>query len=85
VILLDTMSWPAAHRPHVGNPSFIAPSIDLAVHFHRAAPSAEWLLCDTHAEIAEGGLMGCRSQVWSSDGLQLASGTCQLLCRPVGP
>jgi hypothetical protein len=54
----------------------------LAAHFHRAAPDAEWLLADGFAPVGEGGLIGCRTEVWTQNGKLLASGACQLLCRP---
>jgi acyl-CoA thioesterase-2 len=78
---LDTTMWPAAHGPHV-DPAYIAPNMDLAVQFHRAAPDDEWLLCDATAPLAEGGLVGCHARVWSESGRLLATGTSQLFCRP---
>ncbi len=87
VILLDTYQWPAAHRPHLhrgaDEAAFIAPNMDQAVHFHRAAPDSEWLLIDARGPVADGGLMGCESRVWSEDGLLVASATSNLLCREV--
>lgn len=81
LLYLDTMMWPAAHAAH-RDTAHVAPSIDLTTHFHRA-PASEWLLCDAHAPVAEGGLIGCRSRVWGEDGLLVASGTSQLFCRPL--
>ena len=81
LVVLDTFTWPAANAAHGPSP-FIAPNVDLAAHFHRAAPDSEWLLADGFAPVAEGGLIGCRTEVWSRDGKLLASGSCQLLCRP---
>jgi acyl-CoA thioesterase II len=81
LVLLDTYTWPAAHAAHGPSP-FIAPNVDLAVHFHRVAPTSDWLLGDGFAPVAAAGLIGCHTQVWTSDGTLLASGACQLLCRP---
>jgi len=81
LVLLDTYTWPAASASHGPSP-FIAPNVDLAAHFHRAAPDVEWLLADGFAPVAEGGLIGCRTEVWTQHGKLLASGACQLLCRP---
>jgi acyl-CoA thioesterase-2 len=81
LILLDTMMWPAACAPYPFPAPYVAPSIELSVQFHRAAPTCEWLLCDAQAPVATGGLIGCHSQVWSADGQLLATGTGQLLCR----
>jgi acyl-CoA thioesterase-2 len=82
LIGLDTMMWPAAARGHDPNPPYQAPSMDLAIQFHRAAPASEWLLCDAQSPIGTGGMLGCRSHVWDADGRLLATGTGQLLCRP---
>ena len=49
---------------------------------HRAAPDAEWLLCDAAAPIAQHGLIGGVARVWSAAGQLLASGGGQLFCRP---
>jgi acyl-CoA thioesterase len=82
LLLLDTMTWPAADQPHPWPPPYIAPSMDVAVQFHRAAPACEWLFCAAHAPVATGGLIGGNSQIWSADGRLLATGTSQLFCRP---
>ena len=75
------MMWPAAHGPPV-DPPYLAPNMDLAVQFHRAASEEEWLLSDATAPLAEGGLVGCHSRIWSESGRLLATGTSQLFCRP---
>jgi acyl-CoA thioesterase-2 len=87
VILLDTYQWPAAHRAHLhrgaNEPAFIAPNMDQSIHFHQPAPESEWLLIDAHGPVAQGGLMGCESRVWSEDGRLVASATSNLMCREV--
>jgi acyl-CoA thioesterase II len=83
LLLCDTMGWPAATRAHPWDIPWMAPNIDLAVQFHRAAPETDWLLIDAVAPVAEDGLIGFRTQVWSEAGSLLASGSGQLLCRPV--
>src|SRR5262245_3425041 len=82
LILADTLQWPAAFRAY-DDPPFMAPSIDLAVQFHRLVPDAEWLLGDAVSPVAADGLVGGRVAVWAPDGRLLASGASQLLCRPV--
>jgi acyl-CoA thioesterase len=82
LLLLDTMSWPAAVQPHPFPSPFVAPSMDVSVQFHQSAPRSEWLFCDARAPLANGGLIGAQSQVWSADGQLLATGINQLLCRP---
>ena len=83
VLLVDTMGWPAAMMAHTGDPSFVAPTIELSVRFHRLAPSSEWLFGRTSSPIATDGLIGSTAQVWAQDGTLVASGGQQMLCRPV--
>lgn len=82
LVLLDTMSWPAAVQPHPFPAPYVAPSMDVSVQFHRSAPRSEWLFCDTRAPLASGGLIGSQSNVWSDQGKLLATGASQLFCRP---
>jgi acyl-CoA thioesterase II len=84
LLLIDTMSWPAAVQPHP-NPEFQAPNLDVAVWFHRSDAESEWLLGDHDCPVAEGGLMGATGRVWSRDRRLLASGGSQLLCVPARP
>jgi acyl-CoA thioesterase II len=81
LVLIDTLAWPAGQRPHV-DPAFQAPNLDVGAWFHRGAPQEEWLLAEQECSIAEGGLLGARSRVWSRDGRLLASGGAQLFCIP---
>jgi acyl-CoA thioesterase len=85
LILADTMEWPAATRAHRAGQPWIAPSLDVAVRFHRAAPESAWLLSETAALVATEGLVGGSASVWSEDGQLLASGGQQMLCRPAVP
>lgn len=82
LILVDTLSWPAAcraHRPE-DNP-WMAPSLDLAARFHRVPPYGEWLLAEATADVAAEGLIGFHNRVWDERGRLVASGGGQLLCR----
>jgi len=81
LLLIDTLSWPAACQPHP-DAAFTAPNLDVCAWFHRLAPDAEWLLIDCDADVAEAGLMGTRARVWGADRRLLASGGAQLLCVP---
>jgi acyl-CoA thioesterase II len=83
LILVDTLSWPAACQAHrrEDNP-WMAPSLDLAARFHRVPPYSEWLLCEARADVATEGLIGFHDRVWDEDGRLIASGSGQLLCRP---
>jgi acyl-CoA thioesterase len=83
LVLLDTLMWPAASVRHSWPTPFIAPSIDVAIRFHRFASDEEWLLCDAHSHIAEDGLVAGTSSIWAQNAGLLASGGQQMLCRPV--
>jgi len=84
LICVDVVSWPAASRPHMyKQPNIIAPSMDLYVAFHDAAPADPWLLLDGHSTWAAGGLMNWTGNLWSSERRLVASGMGQLLCRTV--
>jgi acyl-CoA thioesterase-2 len=82
LILVDTLGWPSVQRWHVDH-TMIAPSIDIAVAFHRFRPDEPWLLAQATSRSAHGGIIGCEANVWSRDGALLATGISQLLCRPV--
>lgn len=84
LLLIDTMSWPAASQPYP-NSEFIAPNLDVSAWFHRLQPENEWLLGDHECAVAEAGLMGTSARVWSADRRLLASGGAQLLCVPAPP
>lgn len=83
LILVDTLSWPAACRAHRDDENpWMAPSLDLAARFHRAPPYGEWLLVEASADVADEGLIGFHNRVWDESGRLVASGGGQLLCRP---
>lgn len=82
LLLIDTMSWPAASLPHPDS-AYLAPNLDVTAWFHRGAPESDWLLVEHEARVAEGGLIGTVGRVFSRDGRLLASGGAQLLCMPV--
>lgn len=81
LLLIDTMSWPAAVQPHPRT-ELIAPNLDVAAWFHRAAPEAAWLLADHVSPVGEAGLLGTTGRIFAPDGRLLASGGAQLLCVP---
>jgi acyl-CoA thioesterase-2 len=84
LLMADLPSYPAAVRAHPGGPrSWVAPNLDLSVQFHRLAGLTEWLLATGTAPIADRGLIGFRSEVWTAEGVMVASGAGQLLCRTV--
>jgi acyl-CoA thioesterase-2 len=84
VVLVDTLSWPAAVRAHVPT-DWTAPSLDVMVWFHRAASDEPWLLAEHVAPVGHGGLIGTHGRVWTTEGALLASGGSQLFCIPPRP
>lgn len=85
LVLIDTLSWPAASEPHQPEPKFQAPNLDVTAWFHRPAHDAEWLLAEHRSPVGTNGLMGTESRIWSRDGRLLASGGAQLVCLPASP
>lgn len=82
LVVLDTLAWGSAWSAHPPDSGYIAPNLDLNVQFHRPAAGEEWLLGEGAAEVAEDGLIGFRSRIWSKGRRLLASASGQLLCRP---
>ncbi|MDP2950224.1 MAG: thioesterase family protein [Chloroflexota bacterium] len=85
LLLIDTLSWPAASLAHPWPHQFQGPNLDVTAWFHRFAPESDWLLADHHSPVAQAGLMGTTARIWSRDGRLLASGGAQLLCVPAAP
>ena len=84
-IAVDTFQWPAAARAYdAAGLTHIAPSLDLACHFHRMADTArsEWLFVEARAPVADEGLVGGTASVWDEHGRLLVSGGQQMLTRP---
>lgn len=84
LVLIDTLSWPAAAQPHPAA-AFRAPNLDVAAWFHRLDPTSEWLLAEHLAPVAEDALMGSTARVFGRDRRLLASGGAQLYCVPAAP
>jgi acyl-CoA thioesterase II len=83
LILIDTLQWPAHNRSLSAQPGYIAPSLDVSVWFHQPPGSAEWLLADVHAPMADKGLIHGAARLWSADGRLLATGGSNMLVTPV--
>lgn len=85
-VLVDTFQWPAAVRGHDGATlSYVAPSLDLTCYFHQDASASEWLLVEARSPVAGEGLVAGTSRVWDESGRLVASGSQQMLCRPIRP
>ncbi len=79
---LDFPGWNATIAAHPWPFHYLAPNLDLTVQFHRFAPESTWTLVEGIAPLAEAGIVGCVSRLWSEDGDLLATGTSQHMCRP---
>jgi acyl-CoA thioesterase len=79
---LDFPGWNATTSAHEWPFPFLAPNLDLMVQFHRFAPEETWMLADGVALLAEDGLVGCVSRLWTEDGRLLATGTSKHMSRP---
>lgn len=82
LLLIDTNGWPAAYGPYIEEQPLIAPSLDVAVQFHRDARESDLLLGEFEAPIATEAMIGTRGRVWDESGRLVASGGSQLLQRP---
>lgn len=69
-------------RAHLLHASHYAPTIELAVRFARPVVADEWLFNRARVPVSTGGLMLASGEVWTADGLLVATGGSTLLCRP---
>jgi len=79
---LDFPGWNATIAAHQWPFPFLMPNLDLTAQFHRFVPHDTWMLADGIALLAEDGLVGCVSRLWSEDGKLLATGTSKHISRP---
>lgn len=79
---LDFPGWNATIAAHQWPFRFLAPNLDLTVQFHRFVPQETWMLADGVALLADDGLVGCVSRLWSESGQLLATGTSHHMSRP---
>lgn len=74
VLLIDIGIWPAHWHRQPARGEYVAPSLDIWVHFHGGSPPGEWLLSDADADTSGHGLIGGRVRIWSEDGRAVATG-----------
>ena len=82
VFWIDFPGWNATIAAHKWPFPYLAPNLDLTIQFHRFAPRETWILADGVALLAEDGLVGCVSRLWSERGTLLATGTSNHMNRP---
>ena len=85
--LADGTFHDAIYRLVGGDPedyAYAMPTVELSVHFHRAAPSSDWLFCRARCDQAAAGLVTGSARFWSGEsGLLVASARSNLACRPI--
>jgi acyl-CoA thioesterase len=80
--LVDTMPPSAIQKLGPGFTPFIAPSLDLTVHFFSPGES-DWLLIDTHTRLAQAGYGSADVHVWDEDGTLVGFATQMWMFRKV--
>ena len=81
LIAVDAAMYPAAMFAYDTPFPYVAPSMDLVMSFHRAAPESEWVLADATSPLSQQALVAGAASVWSPDGRLLASAMQQMLQR----
>ena len=79
LVMIDTGPWPAFGRAFADPLGYVAPTLDVTAWFHTPLGEAEWFLADARADIAGGGLIHGTVDIWSDDGLPIATGGSNLL------
>jgi acyl-CoA thioesterase II len=80
VVGADIAQFPAVSRGFAAaDLTFIAPSLDLYVAFHRAALDEEWLILEGVGTGVCGRVAGARAQLWTRSGRLVATATQQML------
>lgn len=82
IIPIDTLLWPTHWRHRAERVDYMAPSLDLAVWFHDVPGASEWLLLETHSDVAGAGLIFGHARLWSQDGRLIATGASNMLHTP---
>jgi acyl-CoA thioesterase len=89
LILTDVSVFPTVATPFTPPLPFVAPTLDLTVHFHNYAPEEEWILIEGHGSAASEGLIAAETRLWTQAGEVLATGyghmTFQDLSVPSSP
>lgn len=82
LLWLDFPGWNATIAAHAWPFRYLTPNLDLTAQFHRFEPQQTWMLADGVTLVAEDGLVGCVTRLWSEDGKLLATGTSKHVNRP---
>ncbi len=74
-LLIDLGVWPGHWHRLSERAAYLAPSLDLTVHFHSVESAGDWLLSDADSDVSGNGLISGRVRMWSEDGRVLATGS----------
>lgn len=78
--IADMMPTSITQKMGVDAPRFIAPSLDLTVHFFEPVRT-DWILVSTHTRRARGGYASAEVELWTEDGRLAAFGTQTMILR----
>lgn len=84
--ILDGAFHDPLYQTQGGDPrayDFGAPTVELTIHYHRAALDAEWFFCRSKVQLAAAGLISGVARLWSQEGALVASAASNLACRPI--
>jgi acyl-CoA thioesterase len=82
--IADTMPPALTQKLGPDHEPFVAPSLDLTVHFLEDT-SSEWLLTHVHARRARAGYATAQAEIWDDRGRLIAVATQMMMLRSVPP
>src|SRR5262249_5186407 len=87
VLWMHLAPWNAVLMAHGCPTTHLAPTLDLTVQFQPnlydlAVANQDWLLADTISPVAQRGLFGAGTTLWSECGKLVAVSTAQAMCVP---
>ena len=86
VMLIDIGVWPGHWHHLETRADYVAPSLDISVHFHDGAPAGDWLLSAADTDVSGNGCISGRVRIWSEAGRVVATGSGHcLVVRPRAP
>lgn len=81
LMMLDTFGYLGALENYADGP-LLAPNLDTSAWFHDISAQTDWLLIEHANPVARDGILFVDGNVWSEDGVLVASGSAQLVQLP---
>jgi acyl-CoA thioesterase len=78
LIICSGMMFPVVADPFTPPLRFIAPTLNLTVHFHTFHPDEQWMLADATGARAVDGVLGADTRLWARSGDLLATAQAQM-------